>query len=275
MPIVNRPMGRNHLAALSAAAVVGATAAGAAAGVAHAESEDTSTVASQATQDSVTEQVDPGKSADSVALADQATQADPVSLDEAPEPVAVDAQLIRSVARQVLLEQERPEHLTNVDLIARDVLAQGPADPAQAEYMTRETMLGFGPGAPVADAPESEVVMAPPQCPPTARACIDVDGKMAWMVEDGRVTYGPVPITTGKPGYETARGTHNVLRHVRHDHSIPFDSPMPYSTYFTVSGMAFHEGRLDEPSHGCVHLGQQAAAHFFEHLKVGDEIVAF
>ena len=104
---------------------------------------------------------------------------------------------------------------------------------------------------------------------------IDVDGKMAWMVEDGRVTYGPVPITTGKAGYETARGTHNVLRHVRHDHSIPFDSPMPYSTYFTVSGMAFHEGRLDEPSHGCVHLGQQAAAHFFEHLKVGDEIVAF
>ena len=117
--------------------------------------------------------------------------------------------------------------------------------------------------------------MAPPQCPPTADACIDVDGKVAWMLGGGRITYGPVPITTGQPGYETARGTHRVLRHVRHDHSIPFDSPMPYSTYFTASGMAFHEGRLDEPSHGCIHLGHHAAAHFFENLKVGDEVVAF
>lgn len=253
--------GRAHLAVLAGAALVGAMAAGATYGVPASAAPDTAAAAIPLAD---------------VALA-EAPPAAPTGgiVDETPRLVTVDAQLIRSVARQVLLEQDRPEHLTDVDLIARDVLALHPADPAEADRLTRETLLGFGPGGPVVDGPDAEFVPAPPQCPPTARACIDVDGKRAWMLDAGRVTYGPVPITTGKPGYETARGTHRILRHVRHDHSIPFDSPMPYSAYFTVSGMAFHEGRLDEPSHGCVHLGHHAAAHFFENLRVGDEVVAF
>ncbi len=245
--------GRVHVAALAAAALVGATAAGTAYGVPASAEDNTGSATGDTT---------PAMGADA-------------HLDEVPTPVAVDAQLVRSVARQALLEQEQPEHLTDVDLIARDVLALDPATPADADRLTRETLLGFGPGGPVVDGPESEFVPAPPQCPPTARACIDVDGKRAWMLDAGRITYGPVPITTGKPGYETSRGSHQVLRHVRHDHSIPFDSPMPFSTYFTVSGMAFHEGRLDEPSHGCIHLGHHAAAHFFEQLRVGDEVFAF
>ena len=254
--------GRTHLAALAAAALVGATAAGTAYGVPASAEDDTA-----ATDDALTATTTSGD-------AIPATAGDPI-VDEQPTPVTVDAQLIRSVARQVLVEQERPQHLTDVDLIARDVLAMNPADPTEADRLTRETMLGFGPGGPVVAGPEGDVVPAPPQCPPTARACIDVDGKRAWLLDAGRVTYGPVPITTGKAGYETARGSHRVLRHVRHEHSIPFDSPMPFSTYFTTNGMAFHQGRLDEPSHGCVHLGHHAAAHFFEELRVGDEVFAF
>lgn len=190
--------------------------------------------------------------------------------DAPPQPVAVDEQMVRSVAHRVLEEQGQPAHLTDVDLVARDVLAGGPVEAKEVDELTRQTLLGNGPGA-----PDAVGEPAPSRCPPTARACVDVDGKRAWMVDDGEITYGPVPVTTGMPGYETARGAHRILRHVRHDHSRVFDSPMPYSTYFTVDGVAFHQGRLDEPSHGCVHLGQQAAAHFFEHLRVGDEIVAF
>lgn len=246
--------GRAHVAALAVSALIGATgAATASSGDAFADDDTVAASSSEAL---------PEPHGDTM-------------VDAQPQPVTVDDQLIRSVARQVLIEQAQPENLTNVDLIARDVLSQSPATPADAERLTRDAMLGFGPGAPVDPAPEAALVMAPPQCPPTARACIDVDGKIAWMLDNGRVTYGPVPITTGQPGYETVRGTHHVLRHVRHDHSIPFDSPMPYSTYFTASGIAFHEGRLDEPSHGCIHLGQQSAAHFFENLKVGDEVVAY
>lgn len=190
---------------------------------------------------------------------------------EAPaHPVEVDATLIRSVARQILVDQQQPETLTNLDLIARDVLAQGPVAPGEVYQVTERTMLGHGPGGPpVAPEPQNS------PCPPTARACIDVDGKVAWLQEEGRMTYGPVPITTGRPGYETTRGSHHVLRHVRDDHSRIFDSPMPYSTYFTVGGMAFHEGRLDEPSHGCIHLGHHSAVRFFDQLRVGDEIHAF
>lgn len=252
-PRTRRP-GRGHLAALSAAALVGATVAGTASGVGPSPglTVDTSDSASAPRSLGVAE-----ASAETV-------------VEERPRPVTVDATLVSSVARQILLEQDQPVHLTNVDLIARDVLAQNPADTGDVNRITRETMVGNGPGAPPAHGRPP-----PPQCPPTARACIDVDGKRAWMVSDGHITYGPVPVTTGRPGHETVRGPHHVLRHVRHDHSIPFDSPMPYSTYFTASGIAFHEGRLDEPSHGCIHLGHHAAAHFFEQLRVGDEVVAY
>lgn len=248
-----RRPGRGHLAALSAAALLGATVAGTASGIERfpglsADSSDNSPARGIGVAEASAETID----------------------DEPPRPVTVDATLVSSIAQQVLIEQDQPLHLTNVDLIARDVLSQNPADAGDADRMTRETMLGNGPGA-----PPSNGEPAPRKCPPTARACIDVDGKQAWMVIDGHVTYGPVPITTGRPGHETVRGPHHVLRHVRHDHSIPFDSPMPYSTYFTTSGIAFHEGRLDEPSHGCIHLGHHAAAHFFEHLRVGDEVVAY
>lgn len=245
-----RRPGRGHLAALSAAALLGATVAGTASGV-------------EPSPDVSADTADRGGIGVAEASAETLT-------DQPPQPVTVDATLVSSVARQVLLEQEQPVHLTDVDLIARDVLAQNPADAGEVDRMTRETLVGNGPAAPPANGEP-----APPQCPPTARACIDVDGKRAWMVDDGHITYGPVPVTTGRPGHETVRGPHNVIRHVRHDHSIPFDSPMPYSTYFTASGIAFHEGRLDEPSHGCIHLGHHAAAHFFENLEVGDEVVAF
>lgn len=244
---VTRRLGRPHLGVLSAAALAGALAAAATIGAS------------------------PGFAAHAdPAHADPAHEGTPAVAEVPPRPVTVDAQLIRSVARRVLLEQDQPAHLTDVDLIARDVTALGPLSPGEVEHVTRQTLLGFGPGGPAV-----LTATAPPRCPPTARACIDVDAKRAWVVSEGHVTYGPVPITTGMPGYETARGSHRVLRHVRHDHSRIFDSPMPYSTYFTTSGMAFHEGRLDEPSHGCIHLGHHAAAHFFEQLRVGDEVFAY
>lgn len=238
-----RQLGRSHLALLGAAALMGAGAA-----ISTADGPETPT----ATAEAVTPSAPP-----------------PVKAAP-PQPATADADMVRSAVRQALVEQGRTVNLTNVDLVVRDVLAQGPLAVGDVQRVTNETLLGFGPGGPV-DAP-----MPPdPECAPTADACIDVDGKSAWMQDDGRITYGPVPVTTGRPGYETARGTHRVLRHVRDEHSSIFDSPMPYSTYFTTSGMAFHEGRLDEPSHGCVHLGHRAATHFFEQLQVGDQVVAF
>ncbi|MDN5724174.1 MAG: L,D-transpeptidase [Corynebacterium sp.] len=240
-----RRLGRGHLALLGVAVLVGA-------GVAIAVSSGPATPA-----------------APEPAVAAAPSTSTPVAV-EPPQPAPVDAELVHSVARQALIEQDQAVDLTDVDLIARDVLAQGPLEEGDVHRVTNDTLLGFGPGGPV-----DAQIPPHPECAPTARACIDVDGKRAWMQSDGRITYGPVPVTTGMSGYETTRGTHQVLRHVRDDHSRIFDSPMPYSTYFTTSGIAFHEGRLDEPSHGCIHLGHHAAVHFFDQLQVGDQVVAF
>lgn len=240
-----RPLSRLHLALMGGAAIVGASAAFFVAG---------GSAISTAPDSSVT----------------TAAHSASAATVEAPQPVSVDAELVRSVAERSLIRQDRPVDLTDVDLVARDVLAQQPLEAHEVPHVTNETLLGNGPGGPVDAAAPTH-----PECPPEARACIDVDGKRAWMQSDGQITYGPVPVTTGKPGYETTRGTHNVIRHVRDDHSRIFNSPMPHSTYFTESGIAFHGGRLDEPSHGCIHLGHASAAHFFDELQVGDQVVAF
>lgn len=117
--------------------------------------------------------------------------------------------------------------------------------------------------------PTGELIDNP--CPPHARACVDVENRLAWLQEDGVVTHGPVPNTTGKAGYETPRGEFTVLRHVRDEISWVFNNePMPFSVYFTDSGVAFHEGSLEQESHGCIHLSMPDAVHFFDTLQTGD-----
>ncbi|MFD7655162.1 L,D-transpeptidase [Actinosynnema sp. NPDC059797] len=103
-------------------------------------------------------------------------------------------------------------------------------------------------------------------------ACVRLSTKESWLISGGRVSYGPVPITSGRPGYETPVGTFPVLWKVRDDWSRPYNAPMPFSTYFVGNGIAFHEGSLTEPSHGCVHLSREAASKYFDTLQVGAQV---
>ncbi|MFN2535043.1 MAG: L,D-transpeptidase family protein, partial [Pseudonocardiaceae bacterium] len=57
-----------------------------------------------------------------------------------------------------------------------------------------------------------------------------------------------------------------------HRSSIFNNAPMPYSVFFTSSGIAFHEGSLRSPSAGCIHLSRSAAQTFFNTLKVGQVV---
>lgn len=95
--------------------------------------------------------------------------------------------------------------------------------------------------------PVPEVIEPAPfdygECPPAARACVDLDGERAWLQENGEVTYGAVPIGQGGPGYETPQSEFHVTRKVKDEVSYIYDmEPMPYAVYFTNSGHAFHEG---------------------------------
>ena len=142
-----------------------------------------------------------------------------------------------------------------------------------------------GLGAPPAAAPAPAAPPLPPKpaapakpagvpCAAAVRACIDLAHNKAWLLRGGVVEYGPVPITSGKPGYRTPVGTFRVLSKERLHLSRAFDNaPMPYSVFF-IPGIAFHQGSLAVTSHGCIHLSKSAAIRFFGALARGDVVQA-
>ncbi|MBM7771909.1 lipoprotein-anchoring transpeptidase ErfK/SrfK [Actinokineospora baliensis] len=107
-------------------------------------------------------------------------------------------------------------------------------------------------------------------CAATASACIDLSANQSWLLKDGKVVLGPVPITHGRPGYRTPVGTFKVgWKDIDHK-SREFDNaPMPYSVFFN-GGIAFHQGSLKVQSHGCIHLSASAAKAYYNGLSVGD-----
>ena len=112
--------------------------------------------------------------------------------------------------------------------------------------------------------------------PATARACVDLAGQRTWLQKDGNVEYGPVTMSSGAQGWETPRGTHKVTRKVKDEISREFhNAPMPYSVYFTNTGVAFHAGRVDWLSHGCIHLNHDDAVTYFNSLKPGDVVFVY
>lgn len=130
------------------------------------------------------------------------------------------------------------------------------------------------------EANASIVKKAPPPPPPPkgvpcgagSDACVDLSANQAWLLAGGKVAVGPVPITHGRPGYETPPGTFNVQWKDIDHLSREFDNaPMPYSVFFN-GGIAFHEGSLYDLSHGCVHLSGSAAQAFYNGLAVGDVV---
>ena len=112
---------------------------------------------------------------------------------------------------------------------------------------------------------------AAPPCAPTVRACVDLSADRSWLLRDGHVTYGPVPITHGRKGFRTPPGTFQVASKKRDHVSSIYDAEMPWSVFFN-GGVAFHEGSLTVLSHGCIHLSSAAAEAYFATLSVGDVV---
>ncbi|MTD16699.1 L,D-transpeptidase family protein [Nakamurella sp. YIM 132087] len=116
---------------------------------------------------------------------------------------------------------------------------------------------------------------APNPCPATAKACVDLTNDQSWLQSGGRITYGPVPITSGRPGYRTYPGTFPVYwKHKDHYSSEFAGAPMPNSVFFD-GGIAFHAGSLTVWSHGCIHLSYEASEVYFNTLQEGDDVYVF
>lgn len=109
-------------------------------------------------------------------------------------------------------------------------------------------------------------------CTATARACADLIGLQAWLFQDGRIVRGPVPISIGDELDPTPPGRYAVEWKAQNWVSREYGTPMPYSVFFAPGGIAFHEGRLDTSSYGCIRLERDNAIAFYDHLQVGDEV---
>jgi lipoprotein-anchoring transpeptidase ErfK/SrfK len=127
-------------------------------------------------------------------------------------------------------------------------------------------------GALPAESASAAVTPNSAPCGVSTRACVELSSQQAWLMRDGNVSYGPVPVSTGQPSAPTAPGTFKVFwKDLHHRSSLFQNAPMPYSVFFDGDN-AFHEDSVQVPSHGCVHLTHQAAQTFYETLHIGDEV---
>jgi lipoprotein-anchoring transpeptidase ErfK/SrfK len=132
---------------------------------------------------------------------------------------------------------------------------------------------------PAAQAFRDQPLVPGTPCTVTARACVDLDSKQSWLFDAGKVVNGPVPVATGGPGKETPIGhSLRVYRKEELHRSGEYTAtngepaPMPWSVFFQDGGIAFHEGRTDTPSAGCVRLTKDHAVAWFHHLQIGDQV---
>ena len=101
---------------------------------------------------------------------------------------------------------------------------------------------------------------------------VDKSAQRMTVTVDGQLRYN-WPVSTGKPGYDTPSGTFRAFRMVKDHRSREYDdAPMPYSIFFTTTGVAVHgtneTRRLGRAaSHGCVRLSVQHAAILWDLVK--------
>ncbi|MEQ3551606.1 L,D-transpeptidase [Pseudonocardia nematodicida] len=133
--------------------------------------------------------------------------------------------------------------------------------------------------SPAAQAFREQPLVPGTPCTVTARACVDLDSQQSWLFDGGKVVSGPVPVATGSPDKATPVGhSLRVYRKEELHRSGEYTAtngepaPMPWATFFEDGGIAFHEGRTDTPSAGCVRLARANAEAWFHHLQIGDQV---
>ncbi len=105
--------------------------------------------------------------------------------------------------------------------------------------------------------------------------CVDLSRQLLWVQWGKDVVFGPVPMRTGRAGFGTRTGWHAIYwRHKDHVSTL-YDTPMPYSQFFS-GGQAIHAvyGTIYnlEGSRGCVTLRHDDARKLWGVLKKGDRV---
>jgi lipoprotein-anchoring transpeptidase ErfK/SrfK len=86
-----------------------------------------------------------------------------------------------------------------------------------------------------------------------------------------------IHVSTGGPGTETPSGTYSVFRKELKSWSVPFQTWLPYASYFN-NGIAFHE-YPDVPaypaSHGCVRVPSPEAPGVYKFATIGTAVIVY
>lgn len=115
------------------------------------------------------------------------------------------------------------------------------------------------------------------KCPLRAHpvVCVDLSRQLMWVQKGKQVVFGAVPIRSGRAGYRTRAGWHKVYWRHKNHWSTLYNTPMPYSQFFS-GGQAFHGvyGSLHTAvgSMGCVNLTVGDARRLWGVLKTGDRV---
>ncbi|HEY1968440.1 MAG TPA: L,D-transpeptidase [Pseudonocardia sp.] len=122
-------------------------------------------------------------------------------------------------------------------------------------------------------------------CTVTARVCVELDSRQAWLVQGGKIIRTARDISSGGDGEETPTGIFHVLSKDKDHKSKEYriksgpkkgqPAPMPWAVFFAPGGIAFHAGSPEVASAGCIHLEPADAVAWFNNLKVGDEVQVF
>ncbi|MFC7307476.1 L,D-transpeptidase family protein [Streptomyces monticola] len=106
-------------------------------------------------------------------------------------------------------------------------------------------------------------------------ACVDLTRQLMWVQKGKRTLFGPVPVRTGKRSTPTRSGWHKVYWKHKNHYSTLFNTPMPFSQFFS-GGQAFHAiyGSVYNPpgSPGCVNMRFRDARRLWSVLGKGDRV---
>ncbi|MFD8589273.1 L,D-transpeptidase family protein [Streptomyces sp. NPDC059637] len=109
-------------------------------------------------------------------------------------------------------------------------------------------------------------------------ACVDLTRQLSWIQDGKKLVMGPVPVRTGRDGYETRRGLKQIYWRNKNHVSTIYDVPMPNSQFFD-GGQAFHSisGSVWSPpgSHGCVNMRPGDSQKYWELLRTGDDVFVY
>jgi lipoprotein-anchoring transpeptidase ErfK/SrfK len=106
------------------------------------------------------------------------------------------------------------------------------------------------------------------------RIIIDIGAQRAYMLKDGDIAF-ETPISSGRSGHMTARGTYSITEKVRSGkYSTIYKCPMPGWMRIGELPIGMHEGELPgyPASHGCVRMPIESALFIFDHAPRGTTV---